>query len=126
MLHLEITSESCNGKARKLHVSLNSGEFYEISQRQKSSEFLEKYKKRAAHEWKNGEQKRFHGLARAKGYGLKSVSTQAKLTALVVNLKRIAAIIGADKPDSETTIATLLCFRGIFWAYRKALISTAV
>lgn len=35
--------------------------------------------------------KRFHGLDRARGYGLKSVNLQAKLTALAVNLKRIAA-----------------------------------
>lgn len=52
----------------------------------------EKYKKRASHEWKNGEMKRFHGLDRARGYGLKSVNLQAKLTALAVNLKRIAAL----------------------------------
>ncbi|AOT71802.1 hypothetical protein Gferi_21055 [Geosporobacter ferrireducens] len=36
--------------------------------------------------------KRFHGLNRAKGYGLRSMSIQAKLTALAVNLKRIAAL----------------------------------
>ncbi|GMB01764.1 hypothetical protein PIPA1_45640 [Pelosinus sp. IPA-1] len=54
---------------------------------------FEKYKKRASHEWKNGEMKRFHGLDRARGHGLKSMSTQAKLTALAVNLKRIAALL---------------------------------
>jgi hypothetical protein len=59
----------------------------------KTEEFKEKYKKRASHEWKNGEMKRFHGLDRARGYGLKSVSMQAKLTALAVNLKRIAALV---------------------------------
>lgn len=37
--------------------------------------------------------KRFHGLDRARGYGLKSMSMQAKLTALAVNLKRIAALV---------------------------------
>jgi hypothetical protein len=37
--------------------------------------------------------KRFHGLDRARGYGLKSMSIQAKLTALAVNLKRIAALV---------------------------------
>lgn len=88
---------SVKGKAKKLGVSLNSAEFYEISQFQKSEVFLEKYKKRAAHEWKNGEMKRFHGLSRARGYGLKAVSVQAKLTAIAVNLKRIAAIIGEVK-----------------------------
>lgn len=80
------------GKAKKLTVSLNASEFYEISKNQKTEAFLKKYKKRSAHEWKNGEMKLFHGLSRAKGYGLESLSTQAKLTAIAVNLKRIAAL----------------------------------
>lgn len=86
--------ESCvSGTAvRKiLVVGLNTPEFYEYSQREKTDEFKEKYKKRACQEWKNGEMKNFHGLDRARGYGLKSMSTQAKLTALAVNLKRIAS-----------------------------------
>lgn len=86
--------ESCvSGTAvRKiLVVGLNTSEFYEYSQREKTVEFKEKYKKRACQEWKNGEMKNFHGLDRARGYGLKSMSTQAKLTALAVNLKRIAS-----------------------------------
>lgn len=86
---------SCIGKTgnRKiLHIGLNTTEFYEYSQRQKTPEFLEKYRLRAAHEWKNGELKRFHGLSRARGYGLKALSMQAKLTALAVNLKRIAGL----------------------------------
>lgn len=91
--------ERCMGKskanARKLRVSINTSELYEISQKQKTEEFREKYKKRAAHEWKNGEMKRFHGLCRARGYGLKSMTVQAKLTALAVNLKRIAALAAA-------------------------------
>lgn len=73
-------------------MTLHTAEFYAISQSQKTPEFKERYKKRAAHEWKNAEMKRFHGLARARGYGLRSVSMQAKLTAIAVNLKRIAAL----------------------------------
>ena len=44
-------------------------------------------------EWKNGEMKRFHGMVRARGWGLRSVSTQVKLTVIAVNLKRIAALV---------------------------------
>lgn len=80
------------GKARVLTVALNTAGFYEISQWQKTEEFREHYKKRAAHEWKNGEMKQFHGLTRAKGYGLRAVAIQAKLTAIAVNMKRIAAL----------------------------------
>jgi len=89
----------CMGKsksiAKKLHVSDNAPLFYELSKRAQTDEFLEKYKKRAKIEPKNAEMKRFHGLARARGYGLKSVSFQAKLTAIAVNLKRISKLISS-------------------------------
>lgn len=80
---------------RILSVGLNTTEFYEISQYQKTDEFKEKYKKRACIEGKNAELKRFHGLSRARGYGLLSMSIQAKLTVIAVNLKRIAAIVSS-------------------------------
>lgn len=86
----------CAGKTssvKRLDVGINTADYYEHSQRANTQEFKEKYKKRASHEWKNGEMKRFHGLDRARGYGLKSISMQAKLTALAVNLKRIAALV---------------------------------
>ena len=86
----------CMGKAktksRNIQVSIHTAELYELSQRQKDPMFLEKYKKRAAQEWKNGEMKRFHGLAQARGFGLRGVAIQAKLTAIAVNLKRIASL----------------------------------
>ena len=78
-----------------LVVGLNTPEFYGYSQEQKTEEFKEKYKKRACQEWKNGEMKNFHGLDRAKGYGLISMTIQAKLTAIAVNLKRIANILSS-------------------------------
>lgn len=82
------------GTARKiLTVGLNTTDFYEISQYQKTEEFKEKYKERASIEGKNAELKRFHGLNRARGYGLLSVSKQSKLAAIAVNIKRIAAIV---------------------------------
>lgn len=82
--------------ARKiLHVGMNTAEFYEISQQQKSEVFKEKYKKRASIEGKNAELKGSHGLRRSKGYGLVSMSKQAKLAAIAVNIKRIAAIMTA-------------------------------
>lgn len=88
-IHNECTKKS----ARKiLRIGLNTAEFYGISQYQKTEEFKEKYKKRASIEGKNAEIKRFHGLYRARGYGLLSVSMQSKLAAIAVNIKRIAAI----------------------------------
>lgn len=97
----ECMGKNQNAKARRLEVSLHTAKLYEESQRQKSEEFLEKYKKRAAQESKNAEMKRFHGLARARGYGLLSVTQQAKLTAIAVNLKRIAALVKGKGPGME-------------------------
>lgn len=91
----------CLGKstniARILIVSVNTPELYEYSQRAKTPAFLEEYRKRAKIEPKNAELKRFHGLDRAKGYGLQSVRIQAKLTVLAVNLKRIAKLVSAPR-----------------------------
>lgn len=101
----------CIGKskniAKKMHISENAPSFYEYSQRAKTEEFLEEYKKRAKIEPKNGEMKRFHGLARARGYGLISVSTQTKLTVLAVNLKRIAKLVS---PLNGAFYVILSCF----------------
>ena len=87
----------CMGKSktkqRTLRVALHTAKVYAISQKQKTAEFKKRYKKRAAQEWKNAEMKRFYGLVRARGYGLRSISFQAKLTAIAVNLKRIAALV---------------------------------
>lgn len=69
-----------------LTVGINTPEFYEYSQEQKT-ESLPRRKK-----WRNEES---HGLDRARGYGLKSMSRQAKLTAIAVNLKRIAKILSS-------------------------------
>ncbi len=89
-----------NQKARTLKVAASAPMFYKLSQEQKRPHFQEKYKKRAAQEWKNAEMKRFHGMARARGWGLRSIQIQVKLTAIAVNLKRIAALLRAQKPKS--------------------------
>jgi transposase len=63
----------CAGKkanVKRFRVGINSAEYYEHSQVANTPEFKEKYKKRASHEWKNGEMKRFHGLDRARGEGM--------------------------------------------------------
>ena len=90
-----------------LVVGLNTPEFYGYSQEQKTEEFKEKYKKRACQEWKNGEMKNFHGLDRAKGYGLISMTIQAKLTAIAVNLKRIANILSSLNRLLSNFLATI-------------------
>ena len=75
---------------------MNAPKYYEYSQFNKTEEFLNKYKQRARIEGKNAEMKRFHGLARARGYGLRSVEIQAKMTAIAVNLKKIAKVFSLN------------------------------
>jgi len=114
--------ECISGKSvgRTLRVGINTPEYYEYSQRAKEQEFKEKYKKRASHEWKNGEMKRFHGMGRARGYGLRSMRIQAKLTALAVNLKRIAALVSPLNQYKfhliPTNILSTICL-GYFYIY---------
>jgi len=85
--------QECIGKkravAKKLSVGTSITELYEHSQFTKSEAFLEHYKVRARIEPKNAEMKRFHGMDRADGFGLKSVRLQAIFTAIAVNLKRM-------------------------------------
>ena len=105
--------EECMGRAsggRRFVISENTPAYYQESQRQKSPEFLEKYKKRASQEWKNAEMKRFHGLARARGWGLRSMTFQAKFTAIAVNLKRIANLIRENERDNAGTNALISSF----------------
>ena len=95
----EACIKKAKGIAKKLRIGINTAEYYEHSQWAKTEAFIEEYKKRAPIEGKNGEMKCFHGLDRASGFGLESVTTQAKLTAIAVNLKKIATIIAAN--DTE-------------------------
>ena len=83
--------------AKKLIVGPSTAELYEHSQFVKSDEFRERYKVRARIEPKNAEMKRYHGLDRADGYGLRSVRLQAKFTAIAVNLKRMVTIKQSKK-----------------------------
>ncbi len=118
--------EECMGRAsggRRLIISENTPAYYQESQRQKSPEFLKKYKKRACEEWKNAEMKRFHGLARARGWGLRSMSFQAKFTAIAVNLKRIANLIrekGWENAGNNALLSLLFSNLGDIFSLKLA------
>ena len=93
--------QACLGKAKTkskiLKVGTSTSELYEHSQFTKGETFLEHYKVRARIEPKNAEMKRFHGLDRAKGFGLESVQCQSVFTAIAVNLKRMSTILRLKK-----------------------------
>ena len=109
-----------------LEVGQNTSKFYKYSQFNKTNEFKEEYRKRARIEGKNAEMKRFHGLARANGYGLVSVSKQAKLTAIAVNLKKIAKLfsqnIYQNNQKSRKNKILILFFRFFYYSYKKRLL----
>ncbi|WP_227504304.1 transposase [Acinetobacter sp. ETR1] len=44
---------------------------------------------------KQAEMKRFHGLKRAKYWGLSKVNIQTTITGIVVNVKRLANVVGS-------------------------------
>lgn len=89
--------KECFGKSKRktriLEVSVSTSDYYELSQKEKTPEFKEKYKNRAAIECKNAEMKRFYGMSRARGWVLRGVVTQVKLTAIAVNLRAIARLV---------------------------------
>ena len=98
--------EQCIGKAKTiskiLEVGSNAPKYYEYNKFNQTDDFKNTYKKRARIEGKNAELKRFHGLARAKGYGLGAVSKQTKLTIIAVNLKKIAKLSSINSPNILT------------------------
>jgi IS5 family transposase len=61
----------------------------------KTQAFKDDMKERAHIEPKNAEMKRFHGMERAKYWGLPKVNVQFIITAIVVNVKRLANVIGS-------------------------------
>lgn len=121
-----IGTKKNKNSAKILQVAASAPIFFEKSQFQKTDEFKEKYKKRSAQEWKNGEMKRFHGMAKARGWGQRSITTQAKLTAIAVNLKRIAALITEILPELSAVGAEFLLTFSLFSKIQKNSYSYAL
>jgi len=79
--------------------TITKGKHYKIvkeaKEYNKTKEFKEDMKLRSKIEPKQGEMKRFHGLARAKCWGLPKVTIQAIITGITVNVKRLANVLGS-------------------------------
>ena len=67
----------------------------EAKEYNKTQDFKDDMKERAHIEPKNAEMKRFHGMARARYWGQTKVNVQFIITAMVVNVKRLANVIGS-------------------------------
>ena len=74
------------------------------------SDFKERMQKRKIIEHKNAELKRFHGMNRARYYGLLRMRTQAVLTAFVVNAKRMVKLMGQNCSPPPMKWAAVLLF----------------
>ncbi len=61
----------------------------------KTQDFKDDMRERAHIEPKHAEMKRFHGMARAKFWGLTKVNIQLILTGIAVNVKRFVNVIGS-------------------------------
>lgn len=67
----------------------------EAKEYNKTQNFKDDMRERAHIEAKHAEMKRFHGMARAKYWGLMKVNIQFIITAITVNVKRFANVIGS-------------------------------
>ncbi len=67
----------------------------EAKEYNKTQDFKDDMRERAHIEPKHAEMKRFHGMARAKYWGLPKVNVQFIITAITVNVKRLANVIGS-------------------------------
>lgn len=81
--------EKCTVQKRR---TITISQHYELLKRareyNKTDHFKEDMKQRAHIEPKQGEMKRYHGLERAKYWGLPKMNIQATMSAIVVNVKR--------------------------------------
>jgi IS5 family transposase len=82
-------------EGRTITIGKHHGLVMEAKEYNKTQDFKDDMKQRAHIEPKNAEMKRFHGMARARYWGLPKVNVQFIITAIVVNVKRLANVIGS-------------------------------
>src|SRR5665647_3051680 len=79
-------------KRRTIAISEHYGLLKKAKEYNKTDDFKEDMKQRAHIEPKQGEMKRYHGLQRAKYWGLPKMNIQATISAIVVNVKRLVTL----------------------------------
>lgn len=88
--------DQCTKKDRR---TITIGKHHELikeaKEYNKTQDFKNDMRKRAHIEPKHAEMKRFHGMARARYWGLPKVNIQFIITAITVNVKRFANVIGS-------------------------------
>jgi transposase len=90
-----LKGECTKQKGRTITIGKYPELIREAKEYNKTQAFKDDMKERAHIEPKHAEMKRFHGLARAKYWGLEKVNVQSIITAITVNVKRLANVIGS-------------------------------
>jgi IS5 family transposase len=80
-------------EGRTITIGKHHDLMMEAKEYNKTQDFKDDMKERAHIEPKNAEMKRFHGMGRARYWGLTKVNVQFIITAIVVNVKRLANVI---------------------------------
>ena len=80
---------------RTITIGKHSELIKEAKEYNKTQDFKDDMRERAHIEPKHAEMKRFHGMGRAKYWGLPKVNVQLIITAITVNIKRLANVIGS-------------------------------
>jgi transposase len=79
--------------------TITMGKYHELikeaKEYNKTQDFKDDMRERAHIEPKHAEMKRFHGMARAKYWGLPKVNVQFIITAITVNVKRLSNVLGS-------------------------------
>lgn len=91
-----VLKDQCTKQERR---TITIGKHHELiteaKEYNKTQDFKDDMKERAHIEPKHAEMKRFHGMARARYWGLTKVNIQMIITAITVNVKRLANVIGS-------------------------------
>src|SRR5659263_74670 len=90
-----LKGECTKQKGRTITIGKYPELIREAKEYNKTQDFKDDMRERAHIEPKHAEMKRFHGLARAKYWGLAKVNIQSIITAISVNVKRLANVIGS-------------------------------
>ncbi len=84
--------------------------------------YAKTYALRARIEHKFAEAKEYHGLRRARGYGLESMRIQARMTAMVQNIKRLVSFRRRSRPHKQWAVAQVNAFSSAFKVQFRSLL----
>ncbi|MCD4845393.1 MAG: transposase [Methanosarcinales archaeon] len=93
--HCSLKDQCTKQEGRTITIGKHHELVIEAKEYNKTQEFKDDMKERDHIEPKNAEMKRFHGMARTRYWGLTNVNVQFIITAIVVNVKRAANVIGS-------------------------------